>query len=315
MRWPLVDRNGRYDFSSVAPFVAASKRHHVEVIWDLFHYGYPSDVDLFSTEFPSRFAEYCQAAARYVCEHTDGPCYFTPINEPSFFAWAAGEVGKFAPHCRGRGPELKLALAKAAICGINAIKSVAPHARIVNVDPLCRVACPEGRPDLVESVDAFNRRAVYESWDMICGRLCPELGGSREHLDLVGINYYWTNQWEMGRDECPLDHDDHRRVPLSKLIEEVSRRYGGELLITETSHVDDMRPTWLAYVAEESKKVLNRGVALRGVCLYPILGMPEWHSRKTWTLMGLWDLARREDMLHREVCSPMLEALKIAQQL
>src|SRR5215208_4762878 len=49
VRWPLVDLGrGRYDFTSVAPFVEAAKRAHVDIIWDLFHYGYPRDVDLLS---------------------------------------------------------------------------------------------------------------------------------------------------------------------------------------------------------------------------------------------------------------------------
>lgn len=63
IRWPLVDHGGRYDFSSVEPHLAASQEYGVEVIWDLFHYGYPDDVDLFSPDFPRRFADYCYAAA------------------------------------------------------------------------------------------------------------------------------------------------------------------------------------------------------------------------------------------------------------
>ena len=51
IRWPLVDQRGRYDFSSVRPFVEASRRYGVDVIWDLFHYGYPEDLDPFSDEF------------------------------------------------------------------------------------------------------------------------------------------------------------------------------------------------------------------------------------------------------------------------
>src|SRR5688572_13594029 len=101
IRWPLVDRNVRYDFTSVEPFMAATRRHGFDVIWDLFHYGYPDDLDLFSDEFPDRFAAYCREAAIFVRAHTIGTCYFTPINEPSYFAWAAGEVGRFAPHARG----------------------------------------------------------------------------------------------------------------------------------------------------------------------------------------------------------------------
>lgn len=315
IRWPLVDRGGRYDFSSVHPFVAASQESGVEVIWDLFHYGYPADLDIFSEEFTRRFADYCHAAARFVCAHQEGPCYFTPVNEPSYFAWAAGEVGRFAPHVCGRGPELKLALARAAIAGINAIRAAVPNARIVNVDPLCHVVPPNGRLDLLSDAHAFNHEAVFESWDMLAGRLHPELGGSREHLDIVGINYYWTNQWELGRDECPLADNDPRRVPLARLIRRVWKRYGGEVLITETAHVHEMRQRWMNYVADECEALLDEGVPLRGVCLYPILGMPEWHSPQEWVKMGLWDIAHEHPALSRELCGPMWEALRHAQRL
>jgi beta-glucosidase/6-phospho-beta-glucosidase/beta-galactosidase len=315
IRWPMVDRNGRYDFSSVKPFVDASNRHGIDVIWDLFHYGYPEGIDLLSEEFPRRFADYCYEAALFICAHHDGVCYFTPVNEPSFFAWAAGEVGRFAPHLSGRGFDLKIALARAGIEGINAIRSAVPRARIVNVDPLCHVAAPFDRPELAPDVEYFNNVAVFESWDMLAGRLMPELGGSREHLDIIGINYYPVNQWEWGRGEQALPDDDPRRVPLRELVRRVWQRYGGDLLITETAHVDDMRPIWLQHVADEAEALLTEGVPLRGVCLYPILGMPEWHAQDTWMLMGLWDILHKEPARRREVCLPMLEALKKAQRL
>ena len=316
IRWPLIDcGSGKYDFSSVRPFVDASRKHEIEVIWDLFHYGYPKGLDLFSEEFPKRFADYCYAAAKYICSHQDGTCYFTPVNEPSFFAWAAGEVGRFAPHCRGRGGELKVALARAGIAGINAIRAAVPSARIVNVDPLCHVVPPHDRLEMLGDANHFNHNAVFESWDMLAGRIMPELGGSREHLDIVGMNYYWTNHWELGRDELPLAHDDPRRVPLSRLIRRVWRRYGGDLLVTETAHVDDMRPKWLEYVADECEALLDEGVPLRGVCLYPILGMPEWHMPQQWTLMGLWDLVSQHSTLHRKPCDPVIASFRLAQRL
>jgi hypothetical protein len=315
VRWPVVDVGGRFDFSSVEPFVEASRRHGVEVIWDLFHYGYPDDIDLFSEEFPRRFACYCEAVAKYICARQQGTCYFTPVNEPSFFAWAGGHVGRFAPHCIGKGVELKRALIRAAVQGINAIWSAAPHARIVNVDPLCHVVPPAGQPERQPDADWFNDKAVFESWDMLCGRVMPELGGSRKHLDIVGMNYYWTNQWELGRDEQPLPDDDPRRVALRDLVKLVWQRYGGELLITETAHVDDMRPRWLQYVADEADALLKENIPLRGVCLYPILGMPEWHDPERWTQMGLWELEQCEDGLERKVCTPMLVALKKAQRI
>jgi beta-glucosidase/6-phospho-beta-glucosidase/beta-galactosidase len=316
IRWPLVDRRGKLDFSSVRPFIEASERHDIDVIWDLFHYGYPEDLDPFGGEFVSRFSEYCYSAAKLIGAHQNGrPCHFTPVNEPSFLAWAGGEVGRFAPHCQGRGTDLKIALVRAAIAGIDAIHAVLPEARIVNADPLCRVVPPAGHKDPHADAEDFNHRAVYESWDMLCGRTLPELGGSRRHLDIVGVNYYWTNQWEIGGEERPLAFNDLRRWPLAKLLRQVWKRYGGEFLITETSHVDDMRPIWLQTVADECEKLIDEGVPIRGASLYPILGMPEWHEPEVWTRMGLWDLVPRNGRLARELYPPMLDALRIAQRI
>src|SRR5436305_14895727 len=71
VRWPLVDRRGRYDFSSVEPFLLASDKHGIDVIWDLFHYGFPEDLDIFSEEFVRRFTDYCHAAASFLCARSD----------------------------------------------------------------------------------------------------------------------------------------------------------------------------------------------------------------------------------------------------
>lgn len=317
VRWPLVDcGGGRYDFSTVTPFVEAARRAGVEVIWDLFHYGYPRNVDLFDVGLPDRFADYCYAVARYIDARTEGTCFFTPVNEPSFLAFAGGERGLFAPHAEGRGWELKVALCQAAIAGIEAIWAASPGARIVNVDPLCRVAVSRDRPHEAEEARDFNERLVFQSWDMLAGRLLPELGGSRAHLDIVGINYYWTNQWEWRIAPLPdgrlpaLADDDPRRLPLSDLVRLVWQRYGGEIIVTETAHVGEQRAPWLLQVAQDSEALLLEGLPLRGVCLYPILGMPEWHAPDVWAPMGLWDpVCHREPHRKRLVCAPMIEAL------
>lgn len=315
IRWPLVDRGGRLDFSSARPLLQASRRHGITVVWDLFHYGYPSDLDPFSERFLERFAAYCFEAAHLVRREVAGPHYFTPVNEPSFLAWAGGEVGRFAPHLHGHGPELKVALVRAAIAGINAIRAALPDARIINVDPVCHVVPPRQHDAPGFDAADFNHRAVFEAWDMIAGRMRPELGGSRAHLDIVGANYYWTNQWEIGTEERPLAIDDPRRLPLAALLRRVWRRYGGDLLISETAHVDDMRPIWMHSLADACEQLLDEGVPLRGACLYPILGMPEWHDRTTWTRMGLWDLVPDGGQLRRQRYEPMYQALRAAQRL
>jgi hypothetical protein len=315
VRWPLIDFGGRYDFSSIDPFLAASRAHGVEVIFDLFHFGYPHDVDLFSAAFPGRFAEYCYAIARYIAARIDEPPAFTPLNEPSYFAWAAGDAALFAPYHQCRGWELKIALVRAMIQGIDAIWSACPAARIVNVDALCWTVPPRDRPDLAPQSEWFNEQVVFQSWDMLCGRLLPELGGSRRHLGIVGMNYYWKNQWEFSHSGFGLDEADDRRRPLRDLVRGVWERYGGEVLISETSHVDAMRPVWLRQLAADAVMLLDGGVPLRGICLYPVLGMPEWHARDQWTRMGLWDLIQQSPCLGRVPYEPALAALADAQRM
>ncbi len=110
----------------------------------------------------------------------------------------------------------------------------------------------------------------------------------------------------------PLGDDDPRRVPLAELVRTVWRRYGHELLITETSALGDARAPWIHELSQMAEELLTEGVPLRGICLYPILGMPEWHARDQWTRMGLWDLEREQDVLERKACRPMVDALRVA---
>jgi hypothetical protein len=134
-------------------------------------------------------------------------------------------------------------------------------------------------------------------------------------LDIVGVNYYWTNQWELGRAGLPLDDWDARRLPLREIVRGVCERYAGaEVLITETGHVGEMRASWLRELAQECEAMLERGLPLSGACLYPVLGMPEWHDPRVWTRMGLWDLERDAfGALRRVPCEPVHEALREAQ--
>jgi beta-glucosidase/6-phospho-beta-glucosidase/beta-galactosidase len=310
VRWPLVDKSGKYDFSTLNPFLSAAAKHDTEIVYDLFHFGYPEDVDLCKEEFPRRFADYCFATADYLSASPYLGSSFAPINEPSFFSWAAGDAELFAPYLTCRSKELKICLIRAAIAAIDAIRSAFSSARIINIDPICRVVAPTSNPDAQDHVDSFNDNAVFEAWDMLSGRVLPELGGSPEYLSTIGINYYWTNQWELGRSGVPLSDQDPRRWSLGDLVRKVWNRYGADIVITETSHVGEMRPIWFQELCEEAKNLITDGVPLKGVCLYPVLSMPEWHQLNEWTQMGLWDLKLVGKKLKRIPYEPMMKALR-----
>ena len=73
IRWHLIERSpGAYDFSSVLSMLDAARRAGVQVIWDLLHYGWPDDIDIFAPEFVERFARLAAAFAEVAQAHTDG---------------------------------------------------------------------------------------------------------------------------------------------------------------------------------------------------------------------------------------------------
>ncbi len=153
--WAFVDRNGQYDFSQIDPMIAAMNHSQIIPIWDLCHYGYPDDLDPFSEEFTTRFADYCRAAAEYVVPRLRGPHFFTPINEITFFSFIGGGWGWTAPYKNTKEDcfKLRVALCKAAIAGVKAIREIAQEARMINIDPLVQVVAPRDRPDLAETAE------------------------------------------------------------------------------------------------------------------------------------------------------------------
>jgi hypothetical protein len=106
---------------------------------------------------------------------------------------------------------------------------------------------------------------------------------------------------------------DPRRVPLRDLIRSVHRRYGGDLVISETSHWGAHRACWIRELADEADHLFDAGVPLGGICIYPIIGMFDWHRPRRWMPMGLWDCDSGRGM-RRLVHRPMLDALARAQE-
>ncbi len=320
VRWNLVDRGGRLDFSSAMPFIRAAEEEGITIIWDLFHYGYPEDLDPFREPFVERFAAYCRAFATLLVKRghgerrgARGQRFYTPVNEISFFAWAGGQVGMFAPFAIGRAAELKRRLAQAAIAGINAIREVDPRARMVNCDPVVRVVAPADAPWLEDEARYFNDHFVFESFDMLAGRTAPELGGSPRHLDIAGINYYGVNQWEHQRSGSVLAEDDPRRLPFSKLLIKVHRRYDVPVVVTETASYGEDRARWLHQIGRQCLIAREEGVDLHGICVYPVVGMADWESL-AFRPMGLWD-ARESDVAAREPCRAALAAVRDLQRI
>ena len=304
-RWHLMDRGGTYNFSSFEPMLQAALDTGIQVIWDLCHYGWPDDVDLLSPAFVERFARYSAAVARFVREHTDEIPFYTPMNEINFMVWGISE-GLLYPFTKNRDAEIKCQLVRAAIAGCEAIWSVDRRARLTFVEPIINVLPPRSRPDLARAAEQY-RQSQFEAWDMIGGYKNAGLGGKPEYLDILGMNFYHSNQWEIegaGRLRWEDEPRDGRWKPLHRMMGEVWQRYGRPLYLAETSHFGSGRARWIREIGREVCAAWRTGTPLAGVCLYPILDRFDWMDENHWHNSGLWDLVSGEGERFRRVLNP-----------
>jgi len=306
LRWHLIEREpGNFDFTSLRKQVDAAKATGIEVIWDYFHYGFPDDLDIFSNEFVDRFVNFSQAATNYLISELGPDLKVCPVNEISFFAWIAGQVGVFYPGAKQRGNALKVQLVKCAIESIKAINAQCPAVRTILTEPAIHVVTKSDSPAARRAAENY-RRSQFQGFDMVSGRSAPELGGSSKLLDIVGLNYYFHNQWHhSNRRKIPPGHKLYR--PLHQILLEFQQRYDRPIMIAETGIEDDERPEWFRYVSSEVATAIDAGVDVRGVCLYPIVNHPGWADNRH-CHNGLWDYA--DDNGGREIYEPLAEEIR-----
>jgi beta-glucosidase/6-phospho-beta-glucosidase/beta-galactosidase len=314
IRWHLAEASpGNYDFSTALPIVRAARETGTQVIWDLCHFGWPDHLDIFKPEFVTALAHFGAAFAKWLSKETDEPGFFVPVNEISYFSWAAGDEGSIYPFATNRGFELKSQLVRAAITTMDAIWAVTPEARFVHVDPIIHVIAAQKRPEDRPAAEAY-RQSQFQAFDMLSGRVWPELGGHEKYLDIVGVNFYPHNQWfynlkgvERIRRFTPISRRHPLYRPFREMLGEVYQRYHRPMLIAETGSENKIRASWLRYVCQETQAALESGVPVHGMCLYPILNHPGWADGRH-CHNALWDYPDAQG--HREIYEPLARELK-----
>lgn len=304
LRWHLIERRpGHYDWSSFLPMLDAAQGQGTQVVWDLMHYGWPDDLDIWSPGFIGRFARFATAAAKIIRDKAGDIPFYCPINEISFHAWGGGDVACLNPYARGRGFELKVQLARASIAAMQEILAVDPRARFVHCEPAINIASDPSRPlDRGEAEGA--RLAQFQAFDMIAGRLWPQLGGEAKLLDIVGLNYYHDNQWLFGGRPIAAGHPQSK--PFRYFLTEAYARYGRPLLVAETGTEGDGRAAWFSMISAEVATARMAGVPVEGICLYPIIDHVGWDDDRDCP-SGL--LSNRLVNGGREVHAPLAAAI------
>jgi hypothetical protein len=188
------------------------------------------------------------------------------------------------------GYAVKCRLVRATLAAMRAIRDIDPRARFMHVEPLVHVVAPREAPELASLAEQV-RGYQWQTWDLLAGRLQPELGGTPDALDIVGVNHYHSGQWEVGTERRLAWHlHDPRRMAFSTLLQEAWQRYRRPLVVAETSHVGSGRALWLADIAAEVERALADGVPVHGLCLYPAVDRHDWNEVGHWHHSGLWDV-------------------------
>jgi hypothetical protein len=278
LRWHEIERSPySYDWSSVLPMLRASERSGTEVIWDLCHYGWPEDLDIWSPAFVERFAAFSRAAADVIAKETAGQRFYCPVNEISFWSWGGGQVGYMNPCAQERGGALKRQLVRAFIAAADAIRSVDPDAVIIAAEPSVNITT--GSEAIADIAEAEKHRLYqFEAVDMLLGRAEPELGGHRRVLDAVGMNFYPTNQWYHFGPGIPFGH--HHFRAFADMVVETYERFDLPVLIAETGAEGSSRPGWLHYIAMQVSEAIARGARVEGICIYPVTAYPGWDNNR-----------------------------------
>lgn len=275
IRWHLIEPCPKqYAFDSLAPMIEAAYEADMQVIWDLLHFGWPDHLDIFDVSWPIAFGDLAHNFARlWTRVSGDRRAYVTPVNEISFLSWGGGDSGFLNPFAQGRGPELKAQLVRAALLASRAVRSELPNVTIVSPEPVIHIVGDPAKPGDVASAEDY-RLSMFEAWDMLSGRMHPELGGGPDGFDVIGLNFYDRNQWWNHGKTIRVGEPAYR--PFHQIIKEVFDRYRCPLFISETGTEDDGRPSWFAYIASEVRTAIELDVPVHGICLYPILNHPGW---------------------------------------
>lgn len=294
VRWSQVERTpNQYDWSEVTNTIRVGRRLGIQQVWDICHFGFPDDLTPLHPLFARRFAQFCRAfVLHYRTIEQEAVLIVTPINEVSFLSWLGGDVRGTVPFCTGQGWQVKYALMRAYIEAIYAMREIDRNIRIMTTEPLVNIV-PTAEASYDQLIQAAQlHEEQFQSIDILRGSLCPELGGAPHLADILGFNYYASNQWIAGEGSVLSwinDPPDERWRPLSTLLNSVWQRYHLPMVLSETSHPGIDRPAWIHHIGEQVQLTLRQDLPLWGVCLYPIIDRPDWDNLLHWHHSGLWD--------------------------
>lgn len=82
LRWHLIEKSAAtFDFSSALPIIEAAQRRGIQIIWDLFHFGWPAHLDIFAPEWVDSFTRFASEFGRLLRREMSETPFVAPANE------------------------------------------------------------------------------------------------------------------------------------------------------------------------------------------------------------------------------------------
>jgi dTDP-4-dehydrorhamnose reductase len=284
---------------------------NIRPIVGLLHHGSgPSHTNLLDDEFPEKFSAYALKVATRFPDIE----WYCPINEPLTTARFSGLYGFWYPHHDNPLSFARMMInqLKGVILAMKNIRRVAPHAKLIQTEDLCKVHATE----VLHYQRDFENERRWLSYDLLCGKVTPttamwnyfiSTGIDPQELefftnnvcapDLLGLNYYVTS-------ERYLDHEWHRypHLPsagngihqyidaeayrfgkaegLDTLLKEVWARYQLPLAITE-SHLACTREEQMRWLKETWSiccDAKSNGIPIEAFTVWALFGAYDWNT-------------------------------------
>lgn len=289
---------------------------NVEPIVGLVHHGSgPRYTNLLDPQFPELLARYARAVAtRYPWVQR-----YTPVNEPLTTARFSALYGHWYPHRRDGRSFVRALInqCRAIVLAMREIRNVNGDAELIQTDDLGHTT---STPKLAYQA-AFDNERRWLAWDFLCGRIDSrhalwnyllvhgmsddDYAFFQEHPcppDVVGVNHYATSDrhlsehrelfprqtWGGNGRHAYADVETIRAVSgpasgFSGALEAAWQRYHLPLASTEVhlgcTREEQLRWLWQAW--QQARQLRLRGVDVRAVTAWALLGSFDWNTLLT----------------------------------
>jgi beta-glucosidase len=318
MPWRLAEpAPGVYDWTLWDRALEACRRHGLDPVIDLCHFGLPDHYGGFcQPEWVDGFTRYVEAfVARY-----PEPRWFTPVNEPGITAMFSALLGMWNDR-RASEDDYFTALGNITLANLGALSRIRDDRDgwwIGSEGFGCELADPDDEAGVRAATDA--RDLQHAIWDLhlglaprgIAGRLTEVIDRSTQERIAALVGVIPPDRIIAGHDIYPVSvaaHGTRALRPLT-IADRVAayeaeagawhERYRVPFWVSETSNLGlpvEQGSEWLGALTASLGSLEDRGLPVRGICWYSRGDQYDWDTALTVpvgsvTEVGLFDAGR-----------------------